>query len=101
MLLCFKPAVRESKRQRDQFEGTLDLDRRHLHHFVFDPGLSWPGNLRAGTARAHQVSTTQAALVYSRNDIQTGREVWQTLGGMQLGSIWGHGGYVAPDWGAG
>ena len=22
------------------------------------------------------------------------------MGGMQLGSIWGHGGYVAPDWSA-
>lgn len=38
--------------------------------------------------------------VYSRADIETGREVWQTLGGMELGSVWGHGGYVAPDWGA-
>src|SRR5690606_27893894 len=26
--------------------------------------------------------------------------VWQSMGGMQLGSIWGHGGYVAPDWSA-
>ena len=25
---------------------------------------------------------------------------WQSAGGMQLGSIWGHGGYVAPDWSA-
>src|SRR5262249_21008410 len=24
--------------------------------------------------------------------------VWQALGGMQVGSIWGHGSYVAPDW---
>jgi nitric oxide reductase subunit B len=40
------------------------------------------------------------ATVFSRAQIETGREVWQTLGGMQLGSIWGHGGYVAPDWGA-
>jgi len=34
----------------------------------------------------------------TRADIESGREVWQTLGGMELGSIWGHGGYVAPDW---
>ena len=38
--------------------------------------------------------------IYTQADIQNGREVWQTLGGMQLGSVWGHGGYVAPDWGA-
>ena len=38
--------------------------------------------------------------VYTRADIETGRQVWQSMGGMQLGSIWGHGGYVAPDWSA-
>jgi nitric oxide reductase subunit B len=38
--------------------------------------------------------------LYSLEDLHTGREVWQTTGGQQLGSIWGHGGYVAPDWSA-
>ena len=47
-----------------------------------------------------QVVTTSGDTVYTKAEIQTGREVWQTLGGMQLGSVWGHGGYVAPDWGA-
>ena len=27
-----------------------------------------------------------------------GQNVWQTLGGMEVGSVWGHGSYVAPDW---
>jgi uncharacterized membrane protein SirB2 len=40
------------------------------------------------------------AVLYTREDYQTGREVWQSIGGMQLGSIWGHGAYVAPDWSA-
>src|SRR5690606_3202451 len=39
-------------------------------------------------------------VVYTRADIEKGRQVWQSMGGMQLGSIWGHGGYVAPDWSA-
>jgi len=47
-----------------------------------------------------RVATAEGATIYTRDDIQSGREVWQTLGGMQLGSVWGHGGYVAPDWGA-
>jgi nitric oxide reductase subunit B len=47
-----------------------------------------------------RVVTASGATVYTRDDFQNGREVWQTLGGMQLGSVWGHGGYVAPDWGA-
>ena len=33
-------------------------------------------------------------------EIQRGQAVWQSTGGMQQGSIWGHGGYVAPDWSA-
>lgn len=32
--------------------------------------------------------------------IQRGQNVWQSLGGMQRGSIWGHGSYLAPDWSA-
>ena len=46
-----------------------------------------------------QVVSASGEILFTKGDIQTGREVWQTLGGMQLGSIWGHGGYVAPDWG--
>ena len=30
--------------------------------------------------------------------ILDGQNVWQAMGGMQVGSIWGHGSYVAPDW---
>lgn len=36
--------------------------------------------------------------VYTLEDIQRGQNVWQSLGGMQKGSIWGHGSYLAPDW---
>src|SRR5262249_47527924 len=31
-------------------------------------------------------------------EISDGQNVWQAMGGMQVGSIWGHGSYVAPDW---
>ena len=37
-------------------------------------------------------------VVYTRGDVETGRQVWQTTGGHQQGSIWGHGAYLAPDW---
>lgn len=37
-------------------------------------------------------------VIFTLDDIQRGRQVWQTMGGQQLGSIWGHGSYVAPDW---
>tara|TARA_R110002049_G_scaffold228528_6_gene400681 strand:+ start:3644 stop:5860 length:2217 start_codon:yes stop_codon:yes gene_type:complete len=35
---------------------------------------------------------------YSKADIQIGQNVWESIGGMEVGSIWGHGSYVAPDW---
>ncbi len=39
-------------------------------------------------------------VLVTKTDIQTGQLAWQSMGGQQLGSIWGHGGYVAPDWSA-
>jgi len=47
-----------------------------------------------------QVVGPKGEVVFTRKDIETGRQVWQSIGGQQLGSIWGHGGYVAPDWSA-
>ncbi len=44
------------------------------------------------------VVTTGGDTVYTRADIELGRQVWQSIGGQQLGSIWGHGALVAPDW---
>ncbi|MGI9245642.1 MAG: nitric-oxide reductase large subunit, partial [Steroidobacteraceae bacterium] len=46
------------------------------------------------------VQTPAGVTVYMKEAIETGRQVWQTTGGQQLGSIWGHGAYVAPDWSA-
>ena len=44
--------------------------------------------------------SAQGQVIYTRADIEKGRQVWQSMGGMELGSIWGHGAYVAPDWSA-
>ncbi|MBX6311728.1 MAG: nitric-oxide reductase large subunit, partial [Isosphaeraceae bacterium] len=32
--------------------------------------------------------------------IRDGQNVWQSMGGQEVGSVWGHGAYVAPDWSA-
>lgn len=45
-----------------------------------------------------RVVTTDGQEVVSRGAIFAGQNVWQSMGGMELGSIWGHGSYVAPDW---
>ena len=47
-----------------------------------------------------RVAAANGQTIYTRADIEKGRQVWQSMGGMQLGSIWGHGGLVAPDWSA-
>ncbi|MBW4934267.1 nitric-oxide reductase large subunit [Marinobacter sp. F4206] len=43
------------------------------------------------------VSETGDALM-TEETILDGQTAWQSVGGMQLGSIWGHGAYQAPDW---
>ncbi len=46
------------------------------------------------------VQTISGQVQYTKEDIQKGQNVWQSIGGMQQGSIWGHGSYLAPDWSA-
>jgi nitric oxide reductase subunit B len=62
--------------------------------------LLWVGSEihRVMPPMPEQVVTTSGQVVFTREDMETGRTVWQSIGGHQLGSIWGHGSYVAPDW---
>jgi len=46
------------------------------------------------------VQTESGQTLFTRTDIERGQAVWQAMGGMQQGSIWGHGAYLAPDWSA-
>ena len=45
-----------------------------------------------------QVVSADGATLFTAEDILDGQTAWQSVGGMQLGSIWGHGAYQAPDW---
>lgn len=47
-----------------------------------------------------RVVTTDGKVLFTGQDIRDGQNVWQSIGGQQVGSIWGHGAYVAPDWSA-
>ena len=38
--------------------------------------------------------------LFTAEDVEVGQGVWRSAGGQQLGSVWGHGAYVAPDWSA-
>jgi len=45
-----------------------------------------------------KVITAGGKVLIAPGEIGKGQNVWQSLGGMQVGSVWGHGSYVAPDW---
>lgn len=45
-----------------------------------------------------KVVTTDGTVLIAEGEITAGQNVWQSLGGMEVGSVWGHGSYVAPDW---
>ena len=70
--------------------------------FVMFGTLLWFGReiYHAAPPIPERVQTTQGQTLYTLGDIQRGQNVWQAMGGMQQGSIWGHGGYLAPDWSA-
>ncbi len=46
------------------------------------------------------VVTETGRQLFTAQEIRDGQNVWQSLGGQEVGTIWGHGAYVAPDWSA-
>jgi nitric oxide reductase subunit B len=46
------------------------------------------------------VYTTGGKLLFTGSSITDGQGVWQSIGGQEIGTVWGHGAYVAPDWSA-
>src|SRR5512139_1061894 len=38
--------------------------------------------------------------IFTAEQIQHGQQAWLSAGGQQMGSVWGHGSYLAPDWSA-
>ncbi|MDF1562354.1 MAG: nitric-oxide reductase large subunit [Deltaproteobacteria bacterium] len=47
-----------------------------------------------------RVVAEDGRLLIEAQQIRDGQNVWQSMGGQEVGSIWGHGAYVAPDWSA-
>src|SRR5215217_773134 len=44
------------------------------------------------------VVATDGRVLFNDETIRDGQNVWQSIGGQQVGSVFGHGAYVAPDW---
>ncbi|MBD3275322.1 MAG: nitric-oxide reductase large subunit [Candidatus Marinimicrobia bacterium] len=55
---------------------------------------------RKAPPRPEKVVTTTGETVFTLEEIKDGQNVWQSMGGQEVGTIWGHGSYVAPDWSA-
>jgi nitric oxide reductase subunit B len=47
-----------------------------------------------------KVITPDGKVLFTGQDIKDGQNVWQSLGGQEIGTVWGHGAYQAPDWSA-
>lgn len=47
-----------------------------------------------------KVITPNGTVLFTGQDIKDGQNVWQSLGGQEIGTVWGHGAYQAPDWSA-
>src|SRR5215831_7326502 len=47
-----------------------------------------------------KVVSADGTLLFTGETIRDGQNVWQSTGGQEIGTIWGHGAYVAPDWSA-
>ena len=45
-----------------------------------------------------RVVTSDGTVLFTGQDIKDGQNVWQSIGGQEVGTVWGHGAYVAPDW---
>lgn len=47
-----------------------------------------------------KVVTSNGTVLFTGQDIKDGQNVWQSMGGQEMGTVWGHGAYQAPDWSA-
>jgi len=62
--------------------------------------LGWVGTRIYQQAPPIPVSvvSSNGKAIFTKADIEKGQNIWQEMGGMEVGSVWGHGSYVAPDW---
>jgi len=47
-----------------------------------------------------KVITRSGTELFTSRQIMDGQNVWQSIGGQEVGTVWGHGAYLAPDWSA-
>ena len=47
-----------------------------------------------------QIVSADGEVIFDEGKVDRGQQAWLSAGGQQLGTVWGHGSYVAPDWSA-
>ncbi len=47
-----------------------------------------------------EVVGSDGRVLFDGASVRQGQNVWQSIGGQEIGTVWGHGSYVAPDWSA-
>ncbi|MGQ1783975.1 nitric-oxide reductase large subunit [Saccharicrinis sp. GN24d3] len=45
-----------------------------------------------------KVVNNSGKVLFTGQNIKDGQNIWQSIGGQELGTVWGHGAYQAPDW---
>lgn len=45
-----------------------------------------------------RVISEDGTVIFTGQDIRDGQNAWQSMGGQEVGTVWGHGAYLAPDW---
>ena len=60
--------------------------------------LGWMGHKMISEAPPlPNVRTTDGTQLFTGSDITDGQGVWQSIGGQEIGTVWGQGAYVAPN----
>ncbi len=62
-------------------------------------GVRYKG-ISSGPPTPSKVVTADGRVLFTGETIRDSQNVWQSTGGQEIGTIWGHGAYVAPDWSA-
>ncbi len=45
-----------------------------------------------------KVLSSNGEVLFTGQNIRDGQNIWQSMGGQEVGTVWGHGAYQAPDW---
>jgi nitric oxide reductase subunit B len=98
------PINNRGKNEPQQEAGTLKYARLWIGLalvFVFSFAvLGYYGGeiYQAKPPIPRRVVTTAGDVLFTEKDILEGQNVWQSMGGQEIGTVWGHGAYTAPDW---